>query len=335
MTPSLRKRDSAHGFEPAMAWCFAGDPAGPYLGMLRLSVISAHVFHPELPAVCLVPEGSAAELRDRLSRLAAERGVSVTVIPVAVPHADDCMQSRWLKTHLYQVLDADAIALDVDTMLVARLPFEELPCAAVCAAINRDGAGGRPVSSERLIGDRFARCGWKWDAERFRRYSNTGVLVYRRSAAAHDLAQRWIDAWHQFRSVTGEHYDQPAFNHAAFEAGCVGRLPPPWNAPVAALPQSARGALVFHYYASTLAVPAPHTLWGRLLAKDRAGELPSDDQLRVILSRSLPFVSVGASITETFYAGQWRYFAAAVMRDGPTRVADRFRHLFASARNRD
>lgn len=307
-------------FNPTLVWCIASEGATDYLRMLRISVASAQVFHPELPKTCLVSASAVSSVESALKQLQRQFTRPVDVVSVNAMQEDPLLLSRYLKIHAYPLLAKDMIVLDVDTLFVDRLRLDRVSPEPVLAAANLDGHAGVRHSSESWIRSRFNQCNWHWSPHCIESYANTGVVAYRRSAMAAEFAAAWHSNWNHFRRMCGEHYDQCAFNHTASEMGCVGRLPIPWNSPVGALPQLARNAAIFHYYASGKASSTPYTLWGWLLSMDAASCLPDRDRLHRVLGRRQPFVSLGASPREYFHAGQWGLFMRSLPWLAPFRV---------------
>ncbi len=304
---------NALSFDPTFVWGHAGPPGGDSMPMLRVSIVSAHLLHPTAAKVCLVPAETADDVARGLCDLQERFGCRVETVAADVPPGDDLVRSRWLKIILPTVIRRDCLYLDSDTLVVRPLDFSAAPPSPVAAALNRDGLGGGPFSSESWVRGLYDRCAWEWPVDAMGRYRNSGVIAFRHGDEAVEFSRAWMRNWSHFRAATALHFDQPAFNHTGFETGVMGLLPAAWNSPVGVLPQTAAGASVFHYYASIGSTVAPHTLLGHLIDLDRAGRLPAAAAIRRALASRRPFVAFGASVRECREARQWMLYALALI----------------------
>lgn len=292
---------------PTFVWTLVGIDQRNQGEMLLLSVSSAHLFHPEAKKVCLVPAEEAPVTRERLASLNAF-GCHLDVIGIDVPRLSDLHRSRWLKIQAYAFLQQSCLFLDTDTLFVGSFDFAGVRSGRVGACENRDGDRGRPFSSEDWVRKKFVACGWEWSTTPSLAYLNSGVILFEASSQASDFVSLWFENWNHAVRCTGEHLDQPAFNHTARTLNTCSLLPPSWNVPVSALPQLARSAHLFHYYSSTQTDKAPHTLWGWLIEQMQRGAL-DPRTLQEILKRRKPFVGLGATAAEYWCSGQWHYYA--------------------------
>ena len=290
-----------------LVWVYTGQIQPISVSMLRLSVLSAHLFHPDLEKVCICPEGTAAELKKSASRDFIHQNIDFHIIPVKTPDLDAKTLSRWLKVRVYQIINESCLFLDTDTLIVKRLNFAEVHIANIGAAINKDGIHGIEIKIDNFVKDRFNKLNWPWKDEYVDKYLNSGVIFYKKNKLTEKFVAEWINNWTKFQIITNEHYDQLAFNHTYFTTNLVTRLPDGWNAPVAVLPQKSSGAVIYHYYSSSGSNKLKYTIWGKLIQKDIYLGLQIND-IKKALNGPKPFVFLGGHSQEYFLSKQYIFY---------------------------
>jgi hypothetical protein len=177
-------------------------------------------------------------------------------------------RSRFAKTQVRQYLDGDFVYLDADAIPVAAIDDLFREKGPVCAAIDRSPkvptGSGFPVWAE----PPFDRLAWPYPT---RYYLNSGVVFWRDTPITRRLGKLWHENWNQFFRESNDFADQPAFNYSLNALGVAPAIMhDKYNARVGLSREFARGALIYHFYASDPA-SAGSAAVEYLLTKFRAG----------------------------------------------------------------
>jgi len=161
------------------------------------------------------------------------------------------------------LVDAPFVFLDSDALVIAKIDeafFCETPIAA---ALDLNSTFPYPHSPEWIqpIYDHF---GWAYPVKH---YFNTGVVYWADTPETWRLSELWHERWQTVVGKFGTYQDQPSFNSAVADLGIqVKVLPTECNAMVEAHPRFAKGARIFHFFASKpSSVSRSKTLLGHLL----------------------------------------------------------------------
>lgn len=167
-------------------------------------------------------------------------------IRVCDPEGETSMiRSRWIKTHLIQLMSTDFLFLDCDTLVLRSLQ-ELLTLDADFAAAVDGNEPPRPLVERPLLCEFYEALGWP--VGEIASY-NSGVWLARSSRAVERLGEIWPRLW--VEGIAKNPMDQPSFWSALFQAGIdVFALDPKWNALVVHNPKRMRGAHVAHFWRS-------------------------------------------------------------------------------------
>jgi hypothetical protein len=226
-----------------LVYCLSGESAHAVVAMLRLSIATARYTTPASVVELVVDRLSLDDLQASRSRLLEE--VDATHVR-AVPPGPAALRSRCLKTGMRGVVEGAFLFLDADTVIRKPLRPWWPDGTDVAAGSNYS----RDSLEEQLSGDEsayLAAMGWPTPAC----YLNSGVIYFADSPRAHAVGRLWQECWTSGMHSTGQHVDQPSFNHAV--RACAAEtclLPHGWNAQINRSPRAALDATIWHYYHS-------------------------------------------------------------------------------------
>ena len=220
-------------------WVVTGESCVP---MALASSATFRVCHPQAKIQWLASKTAYSEwkklvpewLRDRFEVHVYSDGLE-----------DDVSASRRLKLGARQLVNGNFIQVDADILFVKPLELDYTKIPFLAACLNRDSIGqGIEDTGNSWARGIFFALSWPW----VEHYFNTGFIVWKDVPEAYAFSRRWKEVREEFQNRTGHYIDQPAFNKAAAEMGCVSLLDTRYNAPVTSLPKLARGAFCYHYY---------------------------------------------------------------------------------------
>lgn len=302
----------------AAVWIVTGEK---YVPWAMASAATFHVHHPEMPLIWLASEGAARKANELVPDWL--RG-SLDVRVAAHSGEPEREASRRLKVEARRLIEGDFFQIDADVLLARPLQSADFEKVGVLAAApNRETFGEfREDPDNRWAHELFNKAGWNWPGS----YFNTGFIFWRDNAQAREFSARWERAREEFTSKVGMVVDQPAFNRIADETQWVNRLDSCYNAPVMTLPQLARGARCYHYYAQEEADGAFRTTAvGNLADKFAKKDPETREAVEQFAKTPEPFVGWGAHSEQYRRAGQWRNYLERKLRVGWDRAKRRLK----------
>ena len=206
--------------------------------MLRLSLYSLRLYHPEVSVEVLMDEDSFFRLEKQMSPLLTE----AKPIIVRIPNEYSLMQrSRYLKTRLRDLISGDFLYLDTDTVIGGSLEaVDTFPWDVAAVLDNHDGT----LSDAQLNTEPD-----NWSVLFPDKQFNSGVLYVKETLVSHRLFHQWHENW-KYSVSKNCYYDQPALRKAISDTDIrIHELRGQWNCQVNR-PSSIdyqKDALVFHY----------------------------------------------------------------------------------------
>lgn len=250
--------------------------------MTALSALSVRAWDTRAHVTLLTDQRTQDALKTSGESIAVD-----AVILVDTPDVEVRLRSRYLKTCMRDAMDGDFLFLDSDTIVCGDLsPLAEIEADLAAVADQHRITPCLPELEEYIYG----ACGWN----RPRRINlNSGVLYWRDTLEARELAQLWREKWQMSHAITGRHNDQQALNSALEDSGAsFSELPGAYNAQVSLRPHFAFDARVWHIFSSDRdRVPTMRTVFDPYWD----GGLPPDPaDLGPLFRRSHPFAVDGA-----------------------------------------
>ena len=242
--------------------------------------------HPEGEIVLLCDDRSERALREHRHRVLEQAD---RVVGVATPEGWPASATGFVKTSQRRHIAGDFVYLDADTAVVRRID-ELLACpASVAGVANMNGTGSADelIEVERAF---IRSVGWPLPEKPF---INGGVLLVRDDPGGRRFGAIWHERWLESGRATGKHFDQPALNRALADSGVdYAVLDSRFNAQVLVKPTTARGAHVWHFYASLERDRAPWTVLEEAMeALERRGRL-APRLVDRLARRPLPWIAL-------------------------------------------
>ena len=189
-----------------------------YVEMLRLSLASLRLYHPNDPVEIVMDDETYLFLTKKKSSLLQDAKAVVVNIPGKYSLTQ---RSRFLKTKLREFISGDFLFLDTDTVICGKLDDADLFDGDVCAVL--DNHHGGPL--EYQLGSYPDE--WKFLAGS--RQFNGGVLYAKDNPKAKRFFDQWFDYW-DYSASLGCPFDQPALRKATSDSGWdITELSGIWN----------------------------------------------------------------------------------------------------------
>ncbi|MFZ4401909.1 MAG: putative nucleotide-diphospho-sugar transferase [Bacteroidales bacterium] len=179
-----------------------------FIDMTYLSASFLRYLHTKANIVLITDSQSALIIKNSNHPLLK---IINNVISIITPEGTQKWKSRYLKSHMRELISGDFLFLDSDTIPLKPLDklFEiMLPIAA--ANNHSKDISTNFISYEKKLYDDLQ---WSYPNKH---YLNTGVMFWKEDAKAYKLSKLFIHKWEQSQ-FEGYHYDQPAFNAALTE----------------------------------------------------------------------------------------------------------------------
>lgn len=308
---ACRKTNSNPTMNPDIVYLHTSVDPGR-VSALWVSIYSVKRVSPASRIRCIVADDEAAELDSMVPPFLQGQ---IEWVRVPVPAGTAAYRSRWIKTQLVQWLDGPSLYLDSDILVVKPLVWGELSSFSFATARNRVADENFKEWPTRVNGiKKFASAGWEWDPRLDGFYRNSGVMYIRPGERVEAIFAAWHQKWLEFVSLSGHYVDQPSLNVTLLESAWDEQLPNRWNAPVRAIPGSARGAYIHHYYSSLgMEGDGDFTLFGQLVQMMEEGRFEpavADGWLK----RGGVYVDMGARIKGYLLAGQYGFALRSLVR---------------------
>jgi hypothetical protein len=130
------------------------------------------------------------------------------IIAVRTPEGSQIWKSRYLKTHMREMISGDFLFLDIDTIPVK--PLDQIFDCQESVAVAQNHSTDLRTNFDFFEKDIYDKLNWPHPKKNF---VNTGVIFWKDNSAAHRLSDIYIQQWSDIVTA-GYHYDQPAFNRA-------------------------------------------------------------------------------------------------------------------------
>lgn len=217
--------------------------ADTYADMAYLSMCTLRKNHKNAKIKCIVDEKSLKNIESEEHRIKSLVG---EFIPVNVENKCKRYVNRYMKCRMRKIIDGKFLYLDADTLPVGELNslFEIENSFAVASNHSRKIPKNFP-SDERNV---FVQNGWKIPQSV---YINGGVMYWKDTNEAHNLAEKYIEKWMQCAGKEITTKDQPALNSALLEwEEDPTLLDNKYNAQFTTNPLSGIDAKIWHFYSS-------------------------------------------------------------------------------------
>lgn len=192
-----------------------------YYEMVMLSLYSFRIYHPKEPVEVVMDEETYLQLQRNNALLLQDAK------PVVVPISQEfnvMQRSRYLKTHLREIVEGDFLYIDSDTIICS--PLDDIDRIDADMGMVLDMHRHDSFVSKTVV-ELNKRAGMGYTGNR--PYYNGGVALVKDTPKVHDLFESWHRLWK--KSVqNGVSKDQPALCQANVDLGFpITEIPGVWN----------------------------------------------------------------------------------------------------------
>ena len=258
----------------SIVYVHVGTEKTEYLNMLRISAASVRKRMSSTDIVILTDSETAACLKK--AEWTADEHLSI--VPCDIPDGYSTVEkSRYLKTHLRELVRGDLLYIDSDT-IVCEDVSDAVPPSSVCMVLDEHGLlaeqeynGGAVMKAARERGLDLSGCV---------RYYNGGVIMAKDDEKARDFFRRWFELWDSTRKPK-MHHDQYTLNYVNLQTDVIAELDGGWNCQITATYRAfpyLRRLKVLHYLSAQ-----PHGIY-RLNDIDLLRKDFTDEEIEAIIS---------------------------------------------------
>jgi|GEM_PF-2188009 len=204
-------------------------------------------------------------------------------VPCMTPDKSNVFKSRYIKTRLRKWIQGDFIYLDSDTLPIKALDELKTIKESFAACLNWNNEEKQNYCErEKAYFEQYAL-----KLPQF--YVNGGVLVWRDTAFAHDLSDKYIHYW-DLAATDEVYYDQPALNEALahFPDAEFTLLDASYNAQYLANIKSSLDAKIWHGYFSNQSSMSHYVQTGVQIIQTT--QHLTSSWVEALLSKRLPYV---------------------------------------------
>ena len=222
-------------------------PEATYIEQALMAVWSARYYNPDAHIVLLTDNVTSALLHTDTMRGEVLQYISEEKV---IPFEEDKnmhYRSRWLKSHMRELVKGDMLFIDCDTIctrslaeiddykaLVAMVPDEHMH---VCEY---------PEDYYQSLVETTRKLNYEVGDEEW--YFNSGVIYARDVPEVHALWKRWHEVWQEGEKL-GIKADQPSLGKANIECNhIIQRLPDVWNTLIYMNPAFASEGRILHFW---------------------------------------------------------------------------------------
>ena len=243
----------------AVVFAITSDGNDFYTALTRVAVASLRISNPSLSITVACDCETDRAIREVNDSIIDEID---DWLVVETPAGDAGFRNRFVKTKLRELIDGPFLYLDSDVLVRGNLNEIFVLDTDIAGARNHS----RAIFSDQIWDQDLATLnmmGWTIGTEY---YVNGGVFFFNDTPGARRFSDEWHQLWMESFMRVRNYRDQPALNAALYSTKAkLVVLPDHFNAQFKKIPSVAKGASVWHYYASAQQDP---TTCFELLVKD-------------------------------------------------------------------
>lgn len=212
------------------------------------------------------------------------------IISIKTPSGSKGFRNRYIKTSMRKYIEGPFLYLDADTLIQGDLSPVYGSRASMAAVANHNGTG-LPAEIPAFEAGVFRKLNWPFPQKH---YINGGVLFFSAEEETYSFFDCWHRKWRHYNKIVKKHNDQPSLNSAlndspisfSYMKGC-------YNAQVNAMPKTAWGAIVWHFYLSDTH-KRPITIFDNFLSHLENNKNNYDSMLSTLKHRTHPWINDNA-----------------------------------------
>lgn len=208
-----------------------------------LSVALLRRIHPDAQ-ICLLCDTTTRELLEKSDVPLLSEVQEVLVCDLDEPRP--VVRSRYLKSHMRNLVEGDFVYLDADALPVRPISQVWNQDFTIAAVLDRNFGHPYPHFPD-WVAQLYARYGWSPAVH----YCNAGVVFWRDNPEGRRVGEVCAERWQTYFQKEGQYRDQPAFNSALQTVQpALKILGVEYNGMVEASPWYGRKANILHFYVS-------------------------------------------------------------------------------------
>lgn len=222
-------------------------PDATYIEQALMAIWSARYHNPDATIVLLTDDKTSAMLHEDKIRGEVLQYISKEMVTTFENEATMHYRSRWLKSHVRELVKGDMLFVDCDTICTRSLA-EIDDCEALVAMVPDEHLHVRDYDDRlkmTLVAD-TSKLGYDVMQEEW--YFNSGVIYAKDEPEVHELWKTWHTVW-QEGEKKGVKIDQPALGKANIMCNhIIQRLPDVWNTLIYMSPVFASEGKILHFW---------------------------------------------------------------------------------------
>lgn len=194
-----------------------------YYEQLLISVYSLRRYEKECEIILLSDKDTASTLHGK--RGAIHKYISSLIIVDIPDQYTQIQKSRYIKTHVRQIISGDFLFIDTDTVVCESLKEIDQVNYDICAVADSNGQLAVSPYDDWIIKN-AEKVGWAVDGKP---HYNSGVMFVKDTPISHSLYEKWFENW-QFCVAKGVNIDQLSLLHSNEQLNYpISELPSNWN----------------------------------------------------------------------------------------------------------
>ncbi len=226
-------------------------PEATYIEQALISVYSARHYNPDAHIALITDDRTDVLLQGKRAELLKYITEKVVVDTFDADYTP-MQRSRWLKTHVRELIEGDFLFIDCDTTITGSLAaVDTFPAEHDILAVHdchKKLSEMTDVVSRNHVLEMLQALGC--DTHNFDDYYSSGVLFVRDNERTHAFYKRWHENWIESNKILGRGIDQPSLAKTDIQmGGVIYTMNGIWNCIVFEYPIFIEQAIIIHYAA--------------------------------------------------------------------------------------
>lgn len=222
-------------------------PEATYIEQALMAVWSARYWNPDAHIVLMVDDKTSGLLHADKVRSEVLQYVTEEKIVSFEEQYDMHYRSRWLKSHVRELIEGDFLFIDCDTICTSSLA-EIDDCKALVAMVPDEHMHVLDYPNDYLQSLVETTSKLKYEVRDEEWYFNSGVIYAKDKPEVHTLWKRWHEIWQEGEKL-GIKADQPSLGKANLLSDhIIQRLPDVWNTLIYMNPVFAKEGKILHFW---------------------------------------------------------------------------------------
>ncbi len=224
-------------------------PDALYIEQALISVYSARYYNLDAHIVLIVDDRTDILLQGKRAELLQYITEKIVVDTFDADYTP-MQRSRWLKTHVRELITGDYLFIDCDTVITGSLTaLDDFSAKYDIAAVldcNKPLAEWTDLVTKRAVESMIEKIGG--DLSLFKNYYSSGVMFVKDNVTTHAFYKQWHQNWIESNRILGKGIDQPSLAKTDMEmGGIIQPIDAIWNCVMFEFPRFVEQSLIIHY----------------------------------------------------------------------------------------